>query len=781
MSKKYKQGIVLITTMLTVVLVIMLLSSVVYSNFGNMRLTSNFYGREEAIMAAQSGVEYAITKLQNDITWQGNDENYRLALSVKVVKVIENSGNVWGMLTTPNGRRSFFRIKFNYEDGPDGFDNMDDTPNSNFIIRSPYVSVNNLYSRGMRTVYMAPLNGILRTQKYKDEYQRDCVKVAGNARSYELSKSTCALIVEGFSGIGVRNFDLDKMGELQSNLDYSKGLGHNIVHNIVEVYLTFDPKTACTSSVLGAGGKISAKASNITIKNAQGNTAPRLRALKDLSLTYKNISFDEGQAIISGSFYRNGAEVKAGNVSDSNYSVIKISDKDTDDIARIKWNDVTKAYSEGQKYTTIKGGFYIWRKNDRNNTYTLTRYDKNPFDKKRKFQHKRNKSEEVNGYGSAFQVDKTKATITISENIKVEDGKSLTIVYDDSCSKVTRPVVAFVKNSPTDSDPILSADGDIIIKGATLGSGSITSEKSISLQGPSILESDPGVGVSVYAKRNVNFLPIESATQTIQEQNKHVDFTAGRQAYYGYDTDNSSFTSGVNELLQQVQKNGDTASITDQEAEAYLEYYLYTNYKPTPPNGEKLAAVTNPGLNPTKTTALQKALDNSKAVPGNYIEAAVRHYQTPESWTVYYQTSAANINPTDKIVVNSRVGIKKAQTFLDTDVISNNFRDYKQQQLNKLLTRYGKLRYSDQDISGMVYAWGNINLAIGQNSTLNLSGAMIAYGQDPDKGAPQGDKDHGNINIEANTIGLTLDADYMNAFIASNAKRKLKYTMYSNF
>lgn len=781
MRNKYKQGIVLITTMLTVVLVIMLLSSVVYSNFGNMCLTSNFYGREEAIMAAQSGVEYALTKLQNNITWQGDDKNNQLASTAKGVKIVENSGNVWGMLITPNGRRSFFRIKFNYEDGPKGFDNMDNTSDKNYIIHSPYVSVNNLYNRGMRTVYTAPLNGILRTQKYTDEYGKECLKAAGNAKSYELPKSTCALIVEGFSGVGVRDLDLAKMNELQKHLDYSKGLGSNIIDNVVEVYLTFDPQAACTSSVLGAGGKISAKASNITIKNAQGSSAPRLRSMKDLNLTYKNITFDNGQAIVSGNFYKNGTETKAGAVRGSNYNVIKASDKDTGDIAQIKWNDVTKADSEGQKYTTIKGGVYVWRKNDHNSNYTLTRYTKNPFDKKHRFRSKKNKSEEVNGYGSAFQVNKAKATIIISENIKVEDGQSLTIIYDDSCSQVTRPVVAFVKNSPTDSDPILSADGDITIKGATLGSGSITSQKSISLQGPSILESDPGVGVSVYAEHNVNFLPIESATQAVQEQNKNVDFNSGRQAYYGYDTENEAFSSGVAELLKQAKKSSNASSLTSEDAENYLEYYLYTNYKPTPPSSEKVVAIAKPDLSSTQNAALQKALDSSKAISGSPIENAINHYQNTSNWATYYQASAAASNPTDKIVVDSRADIKKAQTFLDTEVVSNNFRDYKQQQLNKLLTRYGKLRYSDQDISGMVYAWGNINLSIGQNSALNLSGAMVAYGQNPDKGVPKGDKDHGNITIEANTIGLTLDANYLDAFIASNAQRKLKYAMYSSF
>ncbi len=359
----------------------------------------------------------------------------------------------------------------------------------------------------------------------------------------------------------------------------------------------------------------------------------------------------------------------------------------------------------------------------------------------------------------------------------MEGDKSLSIIYDDSCSQITRPIVAFVKNSPTDSDPILSADGNITIKGATLGSGSITSQKSISLQGPSILESDPGIGVSVYAKDNVTFLPIESATKAVQEQNKDVNFNAGRQAYYGYDTEATAFSDGVEELFYEAKISA--SSVTKQNAEDYLEFYLYTNHKPTLPGSETIAPVTEPNLTEEQKTALNKVLREANV--DSKLGEAKSHYKDPSNWEVYYQASTTAPNPTDKIVIDSRADVKKAQTFLDNEVVSNNFRDYKQQQLDKLLTRYGKLRYSDQDISGMVYAWGNINVAIGKNSTLNLSGAMVAYGQNPDQGVPRGDKDHGNIAIEANTIGLTLDADYMNVFMASNAQRKLKYAMYSNF
>ncbi|MGM9998263.1 MAG: hypothetical protein ACI38Q_02525 [Candidatus Bruticola sp.] len=196
MLTKRKQGIVLITTMLTIVLILMLLSSVVYSNFGGMCLTSNFYAREEALMAAQSGVDYALTKLQDNITWQGCDPNSKLYNSNVGLEVTEKDGNVWGMLTTQNGRRSFFRIKFNYEDGENGFDNMNNTSDKNYLIKSPYVSVNNLYSSAVRNVYEADSDGILKTKTYQDEYGKTSHKVTDGTVGFELPKSTCRLIVE---------------------------------------------------------------------------------------------------------------------------------------------------------------------------------------------------------------------------------------------------------------------------------------------------------------------------------------------------------------------------------------------------------------------------------------------------------------------------------------------------------------------------------------------------------------------------------------------------------
>ena len=124
--------------------------------------------------------------------------------------------------------------------------------------------------------------------------------------------------------------------------------------------------------------------------------------------------------------------------------------------------------------------------------------------------------------------------------------------------------------------------------------------------------------------------------------------------------------------------------------------------------------------------------------------------------------------------------VSDVQDYVDKDLASDNFRDTKEAQLADLMTRYGKIKYSDQDISGVIYAWGNINANIGKNSTLNLTGAMVAYGGNPKEKTP-GKNNKGEININAGTIGMTLDPDYMGVFLAANAKRKVKQVMFSNF
>ena len=55
----------------------------------------------------------------------------------------------------------------------------------------------------------------------------------------------------------------------------------------------------------------------------------------------------------------------------------------------------------------------------------------------------------------------------------------------------------------------------------------------------------------------------------------------------------------------------------------------------------------------------------------------------------------------------------------------------------------------------------------------------MAYGGDPQK--DPGENNKGEIKINAGTIGMTLDPDYMGVFLSANSKRKIKQVMFSSF
>lgn len=503
---KNKRGIVLITTMLTVVLVIMLLSSVVYSNLGSMRLASNFYGREEALMAAQSGVEYAVTCLQSDVTWRGDKQDNTFTNSAEGISVRERNGNVVGMLTTANGNKSFFRIKFNYEDGENGFDGMKDSSDSERI-QSPYVSVNNLFNTTPTKVYTASQDGKLKTKQSQDRFGKNRTEADG-ASSFSLGKSSCYLVVEGFAGNGVRDLTLDKAFTLTpeqvSNLNPRR----------VETYLALSSETQFTDSVACAAGDLTTDSNLIRISNAKGSSSPKMRSLHNLNVTSGTVDFDNGQ-LYYGSGYSysiNGKTIS----EDSKYTAQQSND--TSSFTRLEWDDITKANSKGQKCVEIQAGTYVWSKDPKTNENVLRRYVGNyPPGTKIPSDAKSSIVTSLKG----MTIDAKTLTMKIDSNLWVaSDGKasSLIIRYDKEGETATsRPVVAFLKNEAEQTSPIISSDHDIYIEGATLGGGSITSKENISLQGPSILESDPGIGVSIYAQGDVNLLPIESVTEQVKQ------------------------------------------------------------------------------------------------------------------------------------------------------------------------------------------------------------------------------------------------------------------------
>lgn len=155
------RGIVLVIALVISVVVALFLAAAVQLLPTMSRSAANLKDREVALSAAQSGVAYARNRLQADPKWRGDGNG--LIVNSPEFKVLEDNGNVFGFLTPENGEPSFFRLRFNYQDGGDENDTSDHLPDpaSGRFIESPYVSFNNLRSADRQEQYRAtPIDGV---------------------------------------------------------------------------------------------------------------------------------------------------------------------------------------------------------------------------------------------------------------------------------------------------------------------------------------------------------------------------------------------------------------------------------------------------------------------------------------------------------------------------------------------------------------------------------------------------------------------------------------------
>ena len=91
--------------------------------------------------AARSGIEYALARLEENAEWRGDGNG--VVVDSAALTVVEDNGNVVGLIRGGDGSLSQFRLRFNYQDGSAGGDGLDD-PGGGMTFDSPHVSVNNL-------------------------------------------------------------------------------------------------------------------------------------------------------------------------------------------------------------------------------------------------------------------------------------------------------------------------------------------------------------------------------------------------------------------------------------------------------------------------------------------------------------------------------------------------------------------------------------------------------------------------------------------------------------
>jgi hypothetical protein len=346
------------------VLVVMMVTAVTVSGNNSLALTSNFHAQEAALLAAESGLQYAQLMLQQDASWPASTHTAKAPAASSYLYVREDQGNVVGFLETPYGWRSQFRIRFNYHDGSgdDGGLNLSD-PSEDYKFKTPYVSVNNLRGASPRYVPRAVESGGVWT--VTDD----------STGPYQVPAYTACVIVEGRAGWGLRDSDLD-------NPDADAKSNRNVATRVVEAYLKVNNSDTVDAAMM-AGGNILATVSDYSGKgkaqggfqlgSADSGSPPGLRSKGNISILDPDgnagdlvVSGEEKAKVTYGSEGTFTASYDEDQVSPDN------SETDSPDFGKLTWDDVETAKERGA--ADIPGGTYVFD-DDGNLTYYDMTYE----------------------------------------------------------------------------------------------------------------------------------------------------------------------------------------------------------------------------------------------------------------------------------------------------------------------------------------------------------------------------------------------------------------------
>lgn len=746
-----ERGIVLVTTLLTIVLVVMMITVIVNSGAAGLSLTANFRDRESALMAAESGLQYATTRLQENITWRGdgtvvnNDPNF-------VVK--EDNGNVFGIITSKLGTKSAFRIKFNVEDGSPSVDasgkivpssDGDGLPDpKSLTIPSKFVSLNNMFGTTAVAMYRANPNGKHRLDN------SFCSLPAG----------TTAVVVEGIAGPGVRDVEINYVGAFS-----------NVSTRIVEAYLSVDGVNGMDSAAYAAGSLNAylANNGNFNVKSNDEDNLPRMRSLSninilgikenkgDVSLGKAKFNIGDGEVVV-----RDGNTFKLNTNQQSEGVTYGDSQKQ---FKKITWAQIHKATAQD---TNLDAGTYVWRQGESGPTLV---YYPGEYPPGKALPATGGQPVVLPSNGTII-MDPASMSLLISNNVYVNanNGFSGLVVRTDDSITDGRPFVGFVPPGEGQQSSVLTASGNITLQGGVMGTGSVTSEGSITFEGPSVLESDPDTGVSLYAQGDIN---LEAITQVPSSQ---------------------KVKGALNTITGTAQHNHGTEVTAKGMGRENLSSGFLVCWKCGHWQWECTCGSSTPDPNPTPTQTPApdpnnpvSPIDGSPTAPDEGGETG--QLETPTDITGPEDVADVILEP-DGDSEASLAEVTDETTFTPTIpeqlIAGQDTEAYvakKKAQLKELISRHEKVTYADQDISGVIYTWGNFNVNVGTNSLLNITGTVIAYGADPTSSNPTAGSasNRGQINIRAKNVDLTYDPRYVKELLGSASDIRIKRTLWATW
>ncbi|MGE0489890.1 MAG: hypothetical protein AB7S38_11860 [Vulcanimicrobiota bacterium] len=326
-SKKWdKRGVLLVTVMFFILVVGMLARAILIVGPGMARIGNQAQDELLAQRAAEAGAIYARAQLRGNVDWQGDLNT--TTVDLPDLKVVEDHGNVIGWVKNGAGQVAQFRIRFNYQDGPSGPDNLDD-PAANHEIDHVYVSMNNF-------------RGVDKPLPRADAGTWTVTDATTGPTT--IPAHTVVVEVEGLSGRALAG---------TTGPDSARGPG-NLLRRVLKVVYHADVDVGIPEAVISAGNGIEIEMTKGAEVGVIGIETPKLRSKKGVDVKKPDAS--DNILTMDGEIYRNASDGVNAAVSGS----VNELDEDPDAaFFELAWDDVPKASSDATEAVQIQGGVYV--------------------------------------------------------------------------------------------------------------------------------------------------------------------------------------------------------------------------------------------------------------------------------------------------------------------------------------------------------------------------------------------------------------------------------------
>lgn len=698
-----KNGIVLVTVLFLTMLIAMFIGAAILVGPRTLGLAGSQDGELTAGMAAESGMQYALMRIRENPEWRGNGNG--VVLAGEGITVVEDSGYVWGHLEAANGGASMFRIRFNFENGPDNGDNLDDSADLRFP--TPYVSLNNLSNSNSAMVPRASS-----AQSTVDDPE---------AGDYVVPAHGICLIVEGLSGPGVRQFDPadpNPRGLVQTKILE----GIYVVSNLGDI--ATDAVAMSNSNLValveeGKEFKVEAKAG-----------VPRIRSRGQVDVKQQD-GTDGLYTSKQGTVYTKDGTLQAD--YDSGKVTVE-TEKDSDPFYELTWDDLKQADPAGPK---LSAGTYVWWDDG-----TLHYYDMNYDDYAQWVKLPANTG---NPGQLIFSGGSYTGGFTPPASLEITEGK-FTITGD----LYVEPVNNATLGTQTTDLTVIPREGapeEPGVAGGGGGGGALASGPALA----AYLASNPaartaffagraGDGSSIGASVAAGDVGWDSAPAT--GSGADIAWTADG-ATVVFDTDDYST---LQEALEDAFSDG---FVTQAELDTTA-----ADYDLLSPEGD-----LNLGTGDTTTAekldvtfAPPKGESATLSAEGNIrigAKLAGEGASVISGGTLKVIGAGANLAATP----NAEEGVNM---YARGDITLSTLKEKND----------GSYEFKDIKLKGLVYTWGDFKAKLGSQDPdvkwgkMALEGTLVAYGGDPANGKPT-NTSKGLVNITAEQIKLKFDPAYL--------------------